>query len=72
MTEGDEIHSGGAYPFTERLSAAKACKCGGSELSVEDRGDSSLYGRAYRRIVCVCGRKGPWSTAPVQMWNSSF
>lgn len=66
----DVLDSGGLYPIRERLSEAEACPCGDGTLSAEDRGDSSLYGRTYRRIACSCGRKGPWSTAPVTMWNN--
>ena len=65
----DVLESGGLHPITERLSDAEPCSCEGGKLSAEDRGDSSMYGRTYRRIICSCGRKGPWSTAPVVMWN---
>lgn len=68
----DVLDSGGLYPIREHLSEAEACPCDGGTLSAEDRGDSSLYGRTYRRISCSCGRKGPWSTAPVTMWNNSL
>lgn len=63
------LESGGLYPFTELLSDAKACSCDAGTLSPETRGETSMYGRLYRRIVCSCGRKGPWSTAPVTTWN---
>lgn len=64
----DVLESGGLHPITELLSDAKPC-CNGGRLSPEDHGDVSMYGRTIRRIVCACGRKGPWSTAPVVMWN---
>ena len=66
MSEG-VLESGGVHPFTELLSDAMAC-CDGV-LRAEDHGDISDYGRRYRRIVCSCGRKGQWSTAPVRTWN---
>ena len=59
----------GLYPFTELLSDAKACPCEAGSLSAEDHLETSMYGRRYRRIACSCGRKGPWSTAPVTMGN---
>jgi len=64
----DALDSGGLHPIRENLADAKRC-CETGTLSTEDRGDSSLYGRTYRRIVCSCGRTGPWSTAPVLRWN---
>ncbi len=64
------LESGGLYSFKELLSDAKACPCEGT-LRAEDHLETSMYGRRYRRIACSCGRKGPWSTAPVTMWNHS-
>ena len=68
----DILDSGGLYPIIESLPDATPCVCKDGKLSPEDLGETSMYGRAYRRIVCSCGRTGPWSTAPVVMWNQSF
>jgi hypothetical protein len=64
-----QLDSGGFHPIVEDLAKAIPCSCGGSTLSVKYRGDSSMYGRDYRRIECSCGRKSSWSTAPVERWN---
>ena len=67
----DRLESGGLHAFVEYLSDATPC-CDTGTLSADVHLETSMYGRAYRRIVCTCGREGPWSTAPVEMWNQAL